>query len=99
MFCLHIFYIVHIQVVTDENMTFDDLIIESAKSIANASSSLIKAASTAQKELVAQGKVQKTTVKGSAEGQWSEGLVSAAKMVASATQSLCEAANALVTGK
>ena len=87
------------QVLTDDNLTFDDLIIESAKSIANATSSLIKAASTAQKELVAQGKVQKTIVKGSAEGQWSEGLVSAAKMVASATQSLCEAANALVTGK
>ena len=80
-------------------MTFDDLIIESAKSLANASSALIKAASEAQKELVRQGKIQKTTLKGSTEGQWSEGLVSAAKMVASATQSLCEAANALVLGE
>ena len=43
-FCLHIFYIVYIQVVTDENMTFDDLIIESAKSIANASSSVLNRA-------------------------------------------------------
>eukprot|EP00092_Neocalanus_flemingeri_P085334 GFUD01107374.1.p1 GENE.GFUD01107374.1~~GFUD01107374.1.p1 ORF type:complete len:1009 (+),score=319.61 GFUD01107374.1:263-3028(+) len=87
------------QATSDEDMTFDDLIIESAKSIANASSSLIKAASEAQKELVAQGKVQKKTLKGSEDGQWSEGLVSAAKMVASATHSLCEAANSLVQGE
>ena len=80
-------------------MTFDELIIDSAKSIANATSSLIKAASEAQKELVAQGKVQKQTVKGSEDGQWSEGLVSAAKLVASATHSLCEAANKLVQGE
>ena len=44
-------------------MTFDDLIIESAKSIANASSSLIKAASEAHKELIGQGKVEKKTLK------------------------------------
>jgi len=87
------------QVISDEDMTFDDLIIESAKSIANATSSLIKAASEAQKELVAQGKVQKKIVKGSEDGQWSEGLVSAAKMVASATHSLVEAANSLVQGE
>lgn len=30
--------------------------------------------------------------------QWSEGLISAARMVAAATHSLCEAANALVQG-
>ena len=80
-------------------MTFDELIIDSAKSIANATSSLIKAASEAQKELVAQGKVAKQIVKGSEDGQWSEGLVSAAKLVASATHSLCEAANKLVQGE
>ena len=38
-------------------MKFDDMILEAAKSIANATASLIKAASEAQKELVAQGKV------------------------------------------
>ena len=45
-----------------------------------------------------QGKVAKKTHIGSEEGQWSEGLVSAARMVASATHSLCEAANSLVQG-
>ena len=84
------------KVMNNENMNFDDLIIESAKSIASATQALIQAATVAQKELVAEGKVQK---KGKSDGQWSEGLVSAAKMVASATQSLVEAANALVTGE
>ncbi|CAB4054719.1 TLN [Lepeophtheirus salmonis] len=32
------------------------------------------------------------------DGQWSEGLVSAARLVAAATHNLCEAANALVKG-
>ena len=34
----------------------------------------------------------------SEDGQWSEGLVSAARMVAAATHNLCESANALVKG-
>jgi len=82
-----------------ENMTFNELIIDSAQSIAKATSSLIKAATEAQRELVAQGKVAAETEVGSEAGQWSEGLVSAAKLVASATRSLCEAANNLVTGE
>merc|ERR1719431_158142 len=81
-----------------EEMTFDDMILDAAKSIANATAALIKAASEAQKELVAQGKVQKKTFIGSEDGQWSEGLVSAARMVAAATHNLCEAANSLVQG-
>ena len=50
---------------------------------------------------MAQGKVKKKSSKesASADSQWSEGLISAAKMVASATQSLCEAANNLVQGE
>ena len=80
-------------------MSFDELIIDSAKSIANATSSLIKAASEAQKELVLAGAVASEYHKGSEDGQWSEGLVSAAKLVASATHSLCDAANKLVRGE
>ena len=49
--------------------------------------------------MVAQGKVKKRSSKDSADSQWSEGLISAARLVASATQSLCEAANALVQGE
>ena len=61
-------------------MNFDDLIIDSAKSIATASQALIQAASVAQKELVGQGKVASRLVKGTPDGQWSEGLISAAKV-------------------
>lgn len=84
--------------VAEDDMKFDDMILEAAKSIANATASLIKAASEAQKELVAQGKVQKKTHISSEDGQWSEGLVSAARLVAAATHNLCEAANSLVQG-
>lgn len=38
-------------------MNFDEMIIEAAKSIAAATSALVKAASAAQRELVAAGKV------------------------------------------
>ena len=44
--------------VAEDDMKFDDMILEAAKSITNAMAALIKAASEAQKELVAQGKVQ-----------------------------------------
>merc|ERR1712223_815097 len=84
--------------VVDENMNFDELILEAAKSIAAATAALIKAASEAQRELVHQGKVSKTSNINSEDGQWSEGLVSAARLVAAATHNLCEAANALVKG-
>ena len=79
-------------------MNFDELILEAAKSIAAATAALIKAASEAQRELVHQGKVQKLSHINSEDGQWSEGLVSAARLVAAATHNLCEAANALVKG-
>eukprot|EP00094_Tigriopus_californicus_P009235 TCALIF_08903-PB protein Name:"Similar to TLN1 Talin-1 (Homo sapiens)" AED:0.39 eAED:0.50 QI:0/0.66/0.71/1/0.66/0.71/7/0/654 len=82
----------------DANMNFDELILDAAKSIASATAALIKAASEAQRELVRQGKVQKTSHLNSEDGQWSEGLVSAARLVAAATHNLCEAANALVKG-
>lgn len=41
----------------DESLNFDEMILEAAKSIAVATSALVKAASAAQRELVASGKV------------------------------------------
>ena len=79
-------------------MNFDELILDAAKSIAAATAALIKAASEAQRELVRKGHVPQRTQFNSEEGEWSEGLVSAARMVAAATHNLCEAANALVKG-
>lgn len=83
---------------TPEDMNFDEMILEAAKSIAAATSALIKAASAAQRELIATGKVSRTPLTSSDDGQWSEGLISAARMVAAATHSLVESANALVQG-
>ncbi|KMQ93936.1 talin-1-like protein, partial [Lasius niger] len=83
---------------TNEDMNFDEMILEAAKSIAAATSALIKAASAAQRELIATGKVSRTPLTSSDDGQWSEGLISAARMVAAATHSLVESANALVQG-
>ena len=44
----------------DESLNFEEQILEAAKSIAAATSALVKAASAAQRELVAQGKVRPT---------------------------------------
>ncbi|KAK9884059.1 hypothetical protein WA026_004996 [Henosepilachna vigintioctopunctata] len=82
----------------DESMNFDEMILEAAKSIAAATSALVKAAGAAQRELIDSGKMSRTPVSSSDDGQWSEGLISAARLVAAATHSLVESANALVKG-
>nr|XP_014348098.1 PREDICTED: talin-2 [Latimeria chalumnae] len=82
----------------DENLDFEEQILEAAKSIAAATSALVKSASAAQRELVAQGKVGAIAANAADDGQWSQGLISAARMVAAATSNLCEAANASVQG-
>ncbi|XP_071063244.1 talin-2a isoform X1 [Pseudochaenichthys georgianus] len=82
----------------DESLNFEEQILEAAKSIAAATSALVKSASAAQRELVAQGKVGLIPANAVDDGQWSQGLISAARMVAAATSNLCEAANASVQG-
>ncbi|XP_030575120.1 talin-2 isoform X3 [Archocentrus centrarchus] len=82
----------------DETLNFEEQILEAAKSIAAATSALVKSASAAQRELVAQGKVGSVPANALDDGQWSQGLISAARMVAAATSNLCEAANASVQG-
>ena len=74
------------------------MILEAAKSIAAATSALVKAASAAQRELIDTGRVSRKAASDSDDGQWSDGLVSAAQLVAAATHSLVEAANSLVQG-
>ena len=46
-----------------EDMAFDDLILESVQSVTKAATSLINAATVAQKVLVAQGKMSKNAKK------------------------------------
>lgn len=79
-------------------MNFDEMILEAAKGIMAASSTLVRAANAAQRELIDQGKVAKRPLTSSDDGQWSEGLISAARLVAAATHSLVEAAQNLVQG-
>ncbi|XP_060847316.1 talin-1-like isoform X2 [Rhopalosiphum padi] len=82
----------------DASWNFDEVILEAAKSIAAATSALVKAASAAQRELIDSGKVSRRPLTSSDDGQWSEGLISASRLVAAATHSLVESANALVQG-
>ena len=85
----------------DDSLNFEEQILEAAKSIAHASSALIKAASYTQKELIERGIIDsEVSVRDhdDEEYRWSKGLVSAAQHVAAATNSLCEAANAVVLG-
>jgi len=82
----------------DPNLNFEDQILEAARSIAGATAMLVKAASAAQTELVTQGKIGAYAPNLEEDSQWSQGLVSAAQMVAAATHNLCDAANAMVQG-
>ncbi|GCB85671.1 hypothetical protein scyTo_0026293, partial [Scyliorhinus torazame] len=61
----------------DETLDFEEQILEAAKSIAAATSALVKSASAAQRELVAQGKVGAILANAVDDGQWSQGLISA----------------------
>lgn len=80
-------------------MNFDTLILTAAHSIMTASAALVRAANAAQRELIDQGKVERKPLSSSHDGQWSEGLISAARFVASAAHSLVEAAQKLVVGQ
>lgn len=53
----------------DENLNFDQQILEAAKSIAAAVQALVKAASQAQRELVAQGRVRRAGFIGKVVGK------------------------------
>ncbi|CAB0031459.1 unnamed protein product [Trichogramma brassicae] len=86
------------QASSTEEFSYDEIILDAAKSIAAATSDLIKAASIAQMELMLAGRIAKNPVTNSDDGQWSEGLISAARLVAAATHSLVDSANTLVQG-
>ncbi|KAG7268298.1 hypothetical protein CRUP_023093 [Coryphaenoides rupestris] len=95
----------------DESLNFEEQILEAAKSIAAATSALVKAASAAQRELVAQGKVGVIQANAVDDGQWSQGLISAAansavqghaseeKLISSAKQVAASTAQLLVACK
>ena len=76
------------------DLTFDEIILDAARSIAGATTALVKSASVAQRELIHQGRLDLTNNETRYhDGQWTDGLISAAQQVAQATGTLCEAAN------
>ncbi|KAJ3168398.1 Talin-1 [Geranomyces variabilis] len=84
----------------NENLNFEDQILEAAKAIAAATAALVRSATGAQRDLVARGRTgPKEEAMYFSDGTWSDGLVSAAKMVAGATSDLCETANQAIKGK
>jgi hypothetical protein len=74
-------------------------IIDAAQAIADAAQHLIRAASDAQKERVAKGKLPNSSNSYKVDPAWSEGLISAAKFVAMATQQLVTASSKLADGQ
>lgn len=76
-----------------------DSILEAALAITNAIARLIKAATESQQEIVAQGKGSSTTQQFyKKNNRWTEGLISAARAVAFATNLLIECADGVLNG-
>lgn len=76
-----------------------DSILAAAMAITNAIARLIKAATESQQEIVAQGKGSSTTQQFyKRNNRWTEGLISAAKAVAFATNLLIESADGVLSG-
>ena len=84
----------------NESLNFEEQILEAVKSIASASSALVRSATQAQRELMAAGRSgpQEDQVYFS-DGTWSDGLVSASRLVAASTKELCDCANNAVQGE
>lgn len=74
-------------------------IMDAASAITDAAARLIHAAAEAQKERVAMGQLPNAAGAYKRDPTWAEGLVSAAKYVAMATQQMVAAANDTVEGK
>jgi hypothetical protein len=76
-----------------------DSILSAALAITSAIARLIKAATESQQEIVAQGKGSSTTQQFyKRNNRWTEGLISAAKAVAFATNLLIESADGVLSG-
>lgn len=74
----------------DESLNFEEQILEAAKSIAAATSALVKAASAAQRELVAQGKVSSSTGPGSRAAAWCSTLTLGGRLQSAESTGLSE---------
>ena len=77
-----------------------DSILESAVAVTNAIAQLIKAATASQQEIVKEGRGSSSrTAFYKKNNRWTEGLISAAKAVASSTNTLIETADGVISGR
>ena len=77
-----------------------DSILEAAVAVTNAIAQLIKAATASQQEIVKEGRGSSSrTAFYKKNNRWTEGLISAAKAVASSTNTLIETADGVVSGR
>ena len=77
-----------------------DSILEAALAVTTAIAQLIKAATASQQEIVEQGRGSSSaTVFYKKNNRWTEGLISAAKAVASSTNTLIETADGVISGR
>ncbi|KAF2643345.1 ANTH domain-containing protein [Massarina eburnea CBS 473.64] len=77
-----------------------DSIVEAAIAVTNAIANLIKAATASQQEIVREGKGSMTSTQFyKKHNRWTEGLISAAKAVASSTNTLIETADGVISGR
>jgi len=70
-----------------------EAILDAARAIAQATSVLVGSAASCQKEIVASGKITKSTNAYRRDPTWARGLISAAQSVAGAVQTLVKSAN------
>ncbi|KAL2009188.1 hypothetical protein VTN00DRAFT_7382 [Thermoascus crustaceus] len=78
----------------------NDSILEAAIAVTNAIAELIKAATASQQEIVMQGRGSSSrTAFYKKNNRWTEGLISAAKAVASSTNTLIETADGVISGR
>ncbi|OLL22253.1 Endocytosis protein end4 [Neolecta irregularis DAH-3] len=86
--------------ISSADLQVNDAILEVAIAITNAIARLIKAATESQQEIVAQGRGSNTrTAFYKRNNRWTEGLISAAKAVAMATNILIETADGVINGR
>ncbi|PVI06623.1 ANTH-domain-containing protein [Periconia macrospinosa] len=77
-----------------------DSILEAAIAVTNAIAQLIKAATVSQQEIVREGRGSMSVTQFyKKHNRWTEGLISAAKAVASSTNTLIETADGVISGR
>ncbi|KAK4211830.1 endocytosis protein end4 [Rhypophila decipiens] len=85
---------------TTYELKVNDSILDAAMAITNAIAQLIKAATVTQQEIVQAGRgTSSRTAFYKKNNRWTEGLISAAKAVASSTNTLIETADGIISGR